>query len=111
MNIDFFRDSVIDFVLEVEVNPDNASTFEEWYIGATEESPVLGEGYQHQPNKWGKECRIYFNSDSDLIDEFANIDVDVETGARPYRSRWQYRVNNCEFFESLIHSGYRLGEN
>lgn len=111
MDIDFFRDSATDVVLEIEVHPNGVNSFEEWYQNTTGHIPELGVGYQHQSNKWGRECRIYFNSNTDLFDEFANIAVAVETGRRPYRSNRIYRVNNCDFFNALISGGYRLGEN
>jgi hypothetical protein len=110
MNTAFFNVAT-DVVLEVEVNPNGAGRFEERYQAITGESPELGIGYQHQENKWGLEVRVYFNSDVDLSDEFTTIDVHVEQGARPYRQRWVYRVNDREFFWALIDDGYRLGEN
>lgn len=110
MNVDFFK-SATDVVLEVEVNPDAAARFESRYRGITGLDPKPGEGYQHQPNKWGLELRVYFNSEVDMSDEFTSIDVNVERGGRPYRKRWLYRVNDREFFWSLVEAGYRLGEN
>lgn len=110
MDVDFFNQAT-DVFLEVEINPNSAQRFEVRYESICGSRPVLGDGYQHQSNKWGGEFRVYFNCDADLSDEFTSIDVYVEHGARPYRSRWQYRANNQEFFWSLINAGYRLGQN
>lgn len=112
MKLDFFAKNARDVVLEVEVNPSKAASFEEDYRSIAGSAPVLGVGYQHQPNKWGIEPRIYFNSDVDLLDNFAALGISVEVAERrPYRERWKYRVNNSDFFWGLVKSGYRLGEN
>ena len=110
MNTDFFKDAT-DVVLEVEVNPDAAGRFASRYQRKTGSNPKLGEGYQHQPNKWGLEVRVYFNSEVDMSDEFTSIDVYVEQGDRPYRTHRVYRSNDRDFFWSLVEAGYRLGEN
>lgn len=110
MNIEFFK-SATDVVLEAEVNPGAAARFEARYRSITGSSPTVGDGYQHQPNKWGLEVRVYFNSEEDMSDDFSDIDVYVEQGDRPYRKRWKYRLNDREFFWSLVEAGYRLGEN
>ena len=111
MNVSFFSASVTGAYLEAEVHPNAAGKFEADYLQITGEMPVIGEGYQHQPNKWGAECRIYFNCDSDLNDEFSVLGIDVEEGARPYKQEWRFRVNNNEFFWALVRAGYRLGRN
>jgi len=110
MDTEFFRDAS-DIVLEIEINPRGALRFENRYEDVTGERPVLGVFYQHQPNKWGMECRVYFNSSKDLSDEFTSLDIYVEEGIRPYRDKWKYRTNDREFFWGLIDQGYRLGEN
>ncbi|WP_141638669.1 hypothetical protein [Halomonas sp. KM-1] len=110
MDIDFFNQAK-DVFLEAEVNPDRAAAFEQKCTELTGAPPILGEGYQHQPNKWGSELRAYFNSDVDLFDEFAAIGIEVEHGARPYRENRRYRVNNAQFVWELLGRGYRLGEN
>jgi hypothetical protein len=110
MDIDFFEGAT-DVVLEVEVNPNAAARFESRYSAAAGSNPRLGVGYQHQPNKWGLEVRVYFNSPIDMSDEFTSVDVYVEQGKRPYRKRWTYRLNDREFFWALVDAGYRLGEN
>lgn len=110
MSVSFFNQAS-DIFLEVEVNPDSADTFESKYLDITDQRPVLGSSYQHQRNKWGCEVRVYFNSEPELLDDLASADVHVEQGERPYRSRWSYRINDRDFFWSLIHAGYRLGEN
>lgn len=110
MNISFFNVAT-DILLEAEVNPAVKSHFETQYHTLTGDMPTEGEFFQLQPNKWGAELRIYFNCDTDLSDEFSDLDIRVEEGRRPYRSRWRYRINNKEFFWALVTAGYRLGHN
>jgi len=111
MKVDFFKQGATDVFLEVEVPPQRADKFESAYLNIAGEPAVLGTGYQHQPNKWGAEYRIYFNQESDMFDDFANLGIDVEQGARPYRETRKYRVNNEAFFWALVKAGYRLGAN
>lgn len=111
MNVSFFRTNVKGAYLEAEVHPKGVDQFDTDYHQIAGEMPVIGQGYQRQPNKWGTECRIYFNCDSDLNDEFSVLGIDVEQGARPYKQEWRYRVNNNEFFWALIRAGFKLGKN
>ena len=110
MDLDFF-DNATDVVLEIEINPKGAAQFEHRYNAVTGVHPNVGRYYQHQPNKWGMECRVYFNSEDDLSDEFTSLGIYVEEGDRPYRQQWAYRTNDREFFWELLQKGYRLGEN
>lgn len=110
MDVDFFS-SAKDVVLEVEVNPKGCTNFEGDYALLTGVTPVVGDHYQLQPNKWGRELRVYFNTTEDLSDEFTNIGVYVEEGGRPYRGQWRYRINDREFFWAVVRAGYRLGIN
>jgi hypothetical protein len=110
MDVSFFSDAQ-DVLLEVEINEDGVSRFESEYMEITGVTPRIGVGYQHQNNKWGAEFRVYFNADLDVTDELSDNGVHVESGGRPYRSSRTYRINNREFFWSLVNSGYRLGEN
>lgn len=111
MDIDFFK-AATDVFLEVEVNPKAADKFEQKYQDLTGETPILGNGYQHQPNKWGLETRVYFNTQSDISDEFSAIGVYVEQSEkdRGYRDFWKYRTNDPNFFWALVRAGYRLGQ-
>lgn len=111
MNVSFFSSSVTGFFIETEIHPDVAKKFEVEYQQISGLIPIIGVGYQHQENKWGGEYRIYFNSDHDLNDQFAQLGISVEQGKRPYKAEWVYRVNNKEFFWALIGSGCRLGKN
>ncbi|WP_374267243.1 hypothetical protein [Zoogloea sp.] len=111
MNISFFPANVTGAYLEAEVHPNGIEQFDADYLQITGEMPVIGRGYQRQPNKWGTECRIYFNCNGDLNDEFAMLGIDVEEGSRPYKQEWRFRVNNNEFFWALVRAGYRLGKN
>lgn len=110
MNIDFLE-HLQDVFLEVEVNPKGAAGFDAEYSEITGQIPSLGDGYQYQHNKWGRELRVYFNTTEDLEDDFISIDVYVEQGQRPYRDEWHYRTNSSEFFWALVRLGYRLGQN
>lgn len=111
MDLEFFLENATDVVLEIEINPNGADRFEARYELETGERPIVNRHYQHQPNKWGMECRVYFNSIHDLSDEFTSLDIYVEEGERPYRNNWTYRTNDREFFWELVHQGYRLGAN
>ena len=111
MNVNFFQEHVSNAYLEAEVHPNGMDKFNADYFQITGEIPVIGQGYQRLDNKWGTECRIYFNCTSDLNDNFSMLDIDVEEGARPYKKEWKFRVNNKKFFWSLIRAGYRLGKN
>ncbi|MGY0561104.1 hypothetical protein ACW7G2_10360 [Luteimonas sp. A277] len=110
MNIGFFS-AATDVLLEAEVKPESKAQFEAEYHALTGQMPTEGAHFQPQPNKWGAELRVYFNCEVDLSDEFADLGISVEEGARPYRSRWRYRINNNEFFWALVTAGYRLGPN
>lgn len=112
MDVEFFKNNATDVLLEVEINPKYAANFEKEYAERTKQTPESGSSYQHQSNKWGGEYRIYFNSEHDILDGFATLDIDVEQApSRPYRGHLKYRVNNQAFFWALVAVGYRLGEN
>lgn len=111
MDITFFTNNAKNILLETEIHPDQADQFEENYLHITGIRPVTGPHYQHQPQKWGAECRIYFNCDRDLTNDFKQLKIHVEQARRLYREEWKYRVNNNEFFWALIRAGYRLGKN
>ncbi len=111
MNVSFFLENVAGVYLEAEVHPNGVEQFNANYSQITGREPIVGQGYQIQPNKWGTECRIYFNCNHDLNDDFLVLGIDVEQGARPYKQWWKYRVNNNDFFWELIRTGYKLGNN
>ncbi|MBL4832227.1 MAG: hypothetical protein JKY55_20410 [Aliivibrio sp.] len=110
MDIDFFKVAK-DVLLEVGVPASKATRFAENYFDATGINISQGPHYQIQQNKWGVECRIYYNSIDDLLDEFQELNIVPESGRRPYHEDRQYRINNIDFFWALVESGYRLGEN
>lgn len=98
--------------LEAAVSPSRATTFEERYREATGEvvSPGNPPEYQSQPNKWGAECRIYFNSPH-VAEQAEGMGLHVEEG-RPYKNAYRYRINNQELWWDLVESyGFRLGVN
>ena len=98
--------------LEAEVSPATAASFEERYRDATAEviTPGNPSEYKPQPNKWGAECRIYFNS-PDVASHAESLGIHVEEG-RPYRNNYRYRINNQELWWDLVESyGFRLGAN
>lgn len=110
MDVTFFT-RAHDVLLEAEVSPSKIAHFENNYTSATGVTPSHDQHYQRQDNKWGTECRIYFNCENDLNDEFADLDIEVESNERGYRGDRVYRVNNVEFFWALVNAGYRLGVN
>lgn len=110
MNVGFFSQAT-DVFLEVEVPQEKAHSFDTEYLKITGTMPVLGPGYKYQSNKWGREVRVYFNAEAELLDDLASIDVYVEQRERPYQTYRTYRINDRDFFWSLIRAGYRLGEN
>lgn len=98
--------------LEAEVSDSKIATFRQRYLTATGDavSPGNPPEFQHQPNKWGTECRIYFNSATVANDAIA-MGMHVE-GPRPYRNNYQYRINSYELWWELVEDyDFRLGEN
>ena len=110
MDVSFFNQAS-DVRLEVEINPKFSDRFEEKYRELTGKKPVLGGEYQHQSNKRGREFRVYFNSNKNVLDELELAGVYVESAGRSYQSNRAYRINDRDFFWSLIRFGYRLGDN
>lgn len=101
-----------DTLLEAEVSPSRTAAFEHRYqsatgVGVTPGHPVE---YQLQPNKWGAECRIYFNSAA-VAAAATDLGLRVE-GPRPYNNQYSYRINSQELWWELVETyGFRLGVN
>ena len=98
--------------LEAEVSPTRTAAFESRYLTATGVVVTAGmtSDYQVQPNKWGAECRIYFNS-ATVAAYAATHGIHVE-GPRPYKNDYQYRINNQELWWDLVERyGFQLGVN
>lgn len=98
--------------LEAEVAPRSQDKFQNRYAEATGQavSPGTPAEYQSQPDKWGAECRIYFNDLSVLV-ALVQAGIHVEVG-RPYRDQYLYRVNNNDLWWELVELyGFRLGVN
>lgn len=110
MNVTFFNHAQ-DVILEVELPSAKIPSFNQRYSQMTGDTLQIGPHFQRQENKRSWECRIYFNAEPDLNDEFANIDIAVEQRPRPYHETRAYRVNNVEFFWALVDAGYRVGPN
>lgn len=101
-----------DTLLEAEVSPSRTAAFELRYQTATGVTvrPGSPAEYQLQTNKWGAECRIYFNS-ADVASAAQALGMLVE-GPRPYKNQYSYRINSQELWWELIELyGFRLGAN
>lgn len=99
-------------LLEAEVSNSRTSAFEDRYLDATGIPITPGNPveYQLQPNKWGAECRIYFNSET-VASQLGALNIHVE-GPRPYHNNYNYRVNIQELWWDLVESyQFRLGVN
>lgn len=99
-------------LLEAEVSNSRTSAFESQYLAATAVAVTPGNPpeYQLQPNKWGAECRIYFNSPT--VAAYAiSLGMHVE-GPRPYNNNYTYRINSQELWWELVDIyGFQLGIN
>ena len=99
-------------LLEAEVATSKTGVFEDRYLQATGVAvkPGTPQEYQLQPNKWGAECRIYFNSAS-VAAHLTSLGMHVE-GPRPYNDHYTYRVNSHDLWWELVENyGFRLGVN
>lgn len=104
--------SLDNVLLEAEVSPNVQVDFQNRYHAATGATITPGNPpeFQQQQNKWGAECRIYFNSDN-VASQVRSCGNHVE-GGRPYRDDYQYRVNNTDIWWKLVEEyGFRLGIN
>jgi len=105
------KDEFTRILLEVEVSPKGQGDFESEYYEITGERPEVGEYYQIQPDKWGLECRIYFDAPYHLCDRLRDLGYHVEERDSGYRSDYEFRINNNELFWRLATEGLLLGEN
>ncbi|WP_428938702.1 hypothetical protein [Fontivita pretiosa] len=99
-------------LLEVELAPTSRADFDDRYKAITGENPVTSDYYKVQNNKWGLECRIYFDAPHWVAESLGTLGYTVES--RPgggYRSEYQFRVNSQNLFWQLVQHGYRLGPN
>jgi hypothetical protein len=99
-------------LLEAEVAPAAQVGFARRYEASTGSAVTPGAPpeYQSQPNKWGAECRIYFNSH--VVAMCArSLGLHVEVG-RPYKNSYLYRINSHDLWWELVETyGFRLGVN
>ena len=99
-------------ILEAEVAAKALPRFVIRYEAATgvPVSPGSPPELQLQDNKWGAECRIYFNSDA-VAGAIGALGIHVEEG-RPYRPEFRYRVNNNDLWWELVEAyEFELGNN
>ncbi len=99
--------------IEVEIEPPSRRKFETRYLAETGDSPCV-DGYNLQKNRWGVQCRIYFNGNDVLIHNLRMMGYTVEDDAekRGYRSsEYAYRVTGDRLFWRLIRDGFRIGDN
>ncbi|MBV5306027.1 MAG: hypothetical protein J0652_04980 [Desulfobulbaceae bacterium] len=104
--------SIGNVLFEAEVAPTVQAAFQARYYKATGINITPGNPpeFQRQPNKWGAECRIYFNSD-DAAKQASSKEIHVE-GGRPYHDNYQYRINNVDLWWELVEEfDFRLGFN
>jgi hypothetical protein len=99
-------------LIEVEVAPGSESDFVKKYADLTGEDPRTRPNYQRQDNKWGVECRIYFDG-PDWVPknlEFFHCIAEERAGTG-YNADFAFRVNSQYLFWKMIKAGYRLGSN
>lgn len=99
-------------LLEAEVAASVQTRFIQRYQAAAGTTVSAGnpQELQLQSNKWGAECRIYFNSVA-LRDWAQSQGIHVETG-RPYQPNYQFRINNNDLWWELVEDyQFRLGIN
>ncbi|MCK5565101.1 MAG: hypothetical protein KAJ07_07620 [Planctomycetes bacterium] len=98
-----------DVFLEVEVAPAKVEDFINRYTQITNLAPD-DSYYQEQPNKWGTECRIYFNASVEAAQALTEAGCHVEEkDIVGYRPEYAYRINQQDLFWNLVSHGYRLG--
>ena len=101
-------------LLEAEVAPQAQARFQKRSKAATSRvvSPGSPEHYQHQPDKWGAELRVYFNDPGMAASLMAN-GVHVEGPRKGYKAgEYLYRFNNNKLWWELVEAhGLRLGPN
>jgi len=99
-------------LLEAEVSGNVQKRFIARYLTATgiSVSPGNPQEFQLQNNKWGAECRIYFNSQA--AKSWAESQgIHVESGS-PYQADYKYRINYNDLWWELVEVlGFRLGVN
>ena len=101
-----------ELLLEVEVAPSSEEEFTSRYAQLAGSNPVDSPFYQSQDNKWGIECRAYFNAQDWVIASLRTLGhhIEIRTGDG-YRPEYSFRINSQELFWQLVEHGYRLGEN
>ena len=72
---------------------------------------AINEYFQIQPNKWGAECRIYFDATPQQCDALEKAGFHVEARTTGYRSDYAFRINSHQLFWELVNNGYVLGPN
>ena len=99
-------------LLEAEVASSSMTRFANRYEAATGVPVSAGSPpeLQLQHNKWGAECRIYFDSET-VADAVGGLGLHVEEG-RPYHPEFRYRVNNNDLWWELVETfDFELGSN
>lgn len=97
-------------LMEVELPKKRRQDFSDRYYAATGKRPN-GQHFQSQEDKWGVECRIYFDAPAAVIANLKKAGYHVEHRSTGYGSDRPYRVNSQELFWDLVDQGYRLGIN
>lgn len=101
-----------DTLLEAEVSNSRTASFESRYQTAAGVIVTPGNPpeYKLQPNKWGAECRIYFNSQT-VAAHATSLGMNIEE-PHTYNNQYAYRINSAELWWELVEEyGFQLGAN
>ena len=99
-------------LLEAEVAPGSREEFSRRYRTATGVDAFATEYCQIQPDKWGIECRVYFDAEDWVVESLERLGYHVEDRlGGGYHSDYMYSINSQESFWRLVEHGYRLGPN
>ncbi len=96
--------------LHAEIAPKFVKEFQDQYFRKTKTRIAPGIHFQVQPNKYGRELRVYFDA-SDA--QFAALRSDGHHVEGPrdggYLSgSYRYRINDMGLFWDLVSDGFRL---
>jgi len=112
MKVNPFGFKPTDTLLDAEVAFAKLGEFQNRFLEATGVSVTPGNPpeFMSQRNKWGTECRIYFNSE-EAVAWADTHDIRVEMD-QPFRAVFKYRINNNDLWWELVRDyEARLGRN
>jgi len=97
-------------LLEVEVPKKKYGEFSSQYHTVTRRFPKKAL-VQIQDNKWGIECRVYFDADPATVKNMETTGYHVEVRSTGYGSDRDFRVNSEKLFWEMVANGFDLGPN